>query len=946
MRVPVATYRIQFSPSFGFEDARKVVPYLAKLGVTHLYASPIFKARKGSQHGYDVVDPNQLNPELGSVQDFEHLVDALKEKGMDWVQDVVPNHMAFDSQNEMLMDILESGQRSGYFPFFDIDWEHSYENIKGRVLAPFLGRFYGQTLEDGEITLHYAQEGLAVRYFHLVFPVSIDYYASFFSHGLGSLKKKLGEDHPDFIKLLGVLYVLRTITSEESIEGSYYQQVKFIKRMLWDLYSSNSDFKAFVRKNLRAFNGERGNPDSFALLDDLLFRQHFRLSFWKIATKEINYRRFFNVNDLISVKVEEQGVLEHTHRLTFDLIDRGHIAGLRIDHVDGLHDPHMYLQRIRSRAPDIYVLVEKILDPNEDLPHSWPVQGTTGYDFLNYVNALFCVRRNERTFRRIYSEFTGARVHFGDLAREKKRLIILEHMAGDVNNLAQLLKTVSSRDRHGMDVTLYGLRRALMEVLAAFPVYRTYTHREAVADTDREYIRTAIAQAVSSNPALFDELMFIKRFLLLEYPAYLEEAHKADWLKVAMRFQQLTGPLMAKGFEDTALYVYNRLLSLNEVGGRPDLFGCPVKRFHRFNRKRQRRWPDTLNATATHDTKRGEDVRARINVLSEIPAEWESKIKLWSRLNRNKKTRLKRATMPDKNDEYFLYQTLVGAFPFGAIDYPAFVERICSYIIKAVREAKVHTAWIKPDAEYEEAYLSFAKAILEPSKENLFLPEFVPFQKKIAHYGILNSLSQVLIKMTSPGVPDLYQGTELWDLSLVDPDNRRPVDFRQRASWLRELSRQARSGLLGLVQELLSHKEDGRVKLFLIAKVLEARNFYSTLFQRGVYVGLRVSGTFANHIMAFAREESGSWSLTIAPRFLTSVVEEGALPLGREVWPDTEIVLPPAAPSEWTNVLTNQPVFTGNSHAVAEALEHFPVALLVHSKNRSRAAPRTSRRSG
>jgi (1->4)-alpha-D-glucan 1-alpha-D-glucosylmutase len=938
MRVPAATYRIQFSPAFGFQDARKVVPYLAGLGITHLYASPIFKARTGSQHGYDVVDPNQLNPELGSVEDFERLVDALQEKGMDWVQDVVPNHMAFDSQNEMLMDILESGQRSRYLPFFDIGWEHRYENIKGRVLAPFLGRFYGQALEDGEITLHYAQEGLSLRYYNLSFPVSIDSYAMFFSHGSETLQKKLGEDHTDFIQFLGVLSVLRTLSADESPREGYRQQVKFVKRLLWDLYSSNRDFKAFVRRNLRAFNGERGNPDSFALLDDLLVQQLFRLSFWKIATKEINYRRFFNVNDLISLRVEDEAVLEHTHRLIFDLIDRGRIAGLRIDHVDGLHDPHTYLRRIRTRAPDAYVLVEKILDLNEDLPHAWPVQGTTGYDFLNYVNGLFCMRRNERTFGRIYSEVSGVRVHFGDLAREKKRLIILEHMAGDVNNLAQLLKTVSSRDRHGMDVTLYGLRRALMEVLAAFPVYRTYTHREAVADTDREYIRTAIAQAVSSNPALLDELMFIKRFLLLEYPAYLEEAHKADWLRVAMRFQQLTGPLMAKGLEDTAFYVYNRLLSLNEVGGRPDLFGCSVEKFHRFVGKRQRRWPDTFNATATHDTKRGEDVRARINVLSEIPVEWEKKIKLWSRLNRSKKTRLKRTNIPDKNDEYFLYQTLVGAFPFSEAEYPAFVERICAYIIKAVREAKIHTAWIKPDAEYEEAYVSFAKAILDPSEENSFLPEFMPFQKKISHYGILNSLSQVLIKITSPGVPDFYQGTELWDLSLVDPDNRRPVDFRQRVSWLRELRRKAGSDLLGLVRELLSTKEDGRVKLFLIAKALEARYANPALFSRGVYVGLRTSGTYANHVITFAREESGSWSLTIAPRFLTSVVEEGALPLGREVWADTEIVFPTAAPSEWTNVLTNQPFFTRNSHVVAEALEHFPVALLVHSKDSHRPA--------
>ena len=942
MRVPAATYRIQFSPSFGFEDARKVVPYLASLGISHLYASPIFKARQGSPHGYDVVDPNQLNPELGSLKEFKALVDELHANGMDWVQDVVPNHMAFDYQNEMLMDVLESGQRSEYFHFFDIDWEHLYENIKGRVLAPFLGRFYGGSLEDGEITLHYGREGLTVRYYDLVFPLSIESYPTFFSHGLASLKKKLGEEHPDFVKFLGVLYVMRTVSSEEPAEA-YYHQVKFIKRMLWDLYSGNRNFRTFVTENLQTFNGERGNPDSFALFDDVLFRQHFRLSFWKIATKEINYRRFFNVNDLIAVRLEEEDVLEHTHRLIFALLRKGRIAGLRIDHVDGLHDPSTYLERIRTHAPDAYIVVEKILDLDEELPRAWPVQGTTGYDFANYLTGLFCERKNERAFRRIYSEFTGTRVNFDDLARDKKRLIILEHMAGDVNNLVQLLKTISSRDRHGMDVTQYGLRRALTEVLAAFPVYRSYTNREAPTDSDRAYIQEAVGRAINSNPALLHELMFIKRFLLLEFPAYLDEERKADWLRVAMRFQQLTGPLMAKGFEDTALYVYNRLISLNEVGGNPGVFGRAVKKFHRFNRKRQKLWPHSLNASSTHDTKRGEDVRARINVLSEIPEEWERTVKLWSRINRSKKKRVKGATVPDKNDEYFLYQTLVGAFPSGASAYPEFVERIKRYIIKAVREAKVHTEWIKPDADYEEAYISFVEGILDPAAENLFLDEFVPFQKKIAHYGALNGLSQTLIKITSPGVPDFYQGTELWDLNLVDPDNRRPVDFQQRLSLLRELRDKDDSDIPGLLTHLLSTTENGTIKLFLIARALEARTANLALFQKGRYVPLRAIGRFRNNIVAFAREDAGSWSLTMAPRFLTALVGDGELPLGREVWDDTEIILPDRAPSAWTDVFTDQPVFTNNSYSVGQALEHFPVALLVHSKGPARAVGPVSR---
>lgn len=932
MRIPTATYRIQFSPDFTFEHARKIVRYLADLGISHLYASPIFKARKGSLHGYDIVDPNQLNPELGDVEDFERLLDALQQRGVNWIQDVVPNHMAFDYQNEMLMDVLESGSRSEYFSFFDIDWEHAYGNIKGRVLAPFLGRFYGQCLEEGEITLHYGREGLTVRYYDLAFPVRIDTYPVFFSHALASLKREIGEDHPDFIKFLGVLYVLKTLTSDESAEG-HSDQVKFVKRMLWDLYGVNPDFRTFGTENLRRFNGDRSDPDSFALLDDLLAKQLFQLSFWKIATKQINYRRFFTINELISLRVEDETVLRHTHRLVLDLLRRRRIDGLRIDHVDGLHDPEKYLKRLRDEAPDAYIVVEKILALNENLPEDWPIQGTTGYDFANYVNGLFCERKNRRSFRRIYSEFTGSKVKFETLARGKKTIIILEHMAGDINNLAQLVKTISSRDRHGSDVTLYGLRRALMEVLAGFPVYRTYLNSDSPTDRDRGYIQAAIDRAIDANPALLYELMFLKRFLLMEFPPHLDEERKADWLKVAMRFQQMTGPLMAKGFEDTTLYVYNKLISLNEVGGRPDRFGCTVEKFHQFNEKRRKLWKDTLNATATHDTKRGEDVRARINVLSEMPEEWENKVKLWSRINRPKKKRVKGVNVPERNDEYFLYQTLLGAFPFDENEFPDFVERMKLYIIKAVREAKIHTAWIKPDADYEEMYIAFLEAILDPSDQNPFLPEFLPFQRKIAHYGVVNSLSQTVIKLTSPGVPDFYQGTELWDLNLVDPDNRRPVDFRRRHAALTEIRRKAEADIPGLLRELLSAKQDGRLKLFLISRALEARRSNAELFQQGVYVPLEVTGKFRSHIVAFARRFCDTWSLTIAPRFATALVEEGKWPLGSATWQDTEIILPKGSPSKWINVLTNQTLGTRDSLLTGEALELFPVALLVHSRN-------------
>ena len=668
MITPTATYRIQFTPFFGFQSLRKIVPYLAELGISDVYASPVFKARAGSLHGYDVVDPNELNPEIGTAEDFAILAEEVHRNGLGWIQDVVPNHMAYTFENKLLMDVLENGQGSKYFPFFDIDWEHDYENLKGQILAPFLGRFYGDALEDAEIILDYGPQGLTVRYYDVAFPVRIQSYTNVFSRGLASLKGRLGEDHPDFIKLLGVLYILKTFASPEEV-GDRYAEIRFIKRMLWELYSSNNDVKAMVDENIRTINGIPGKPESFNLLDDLLSGQLFKLSYWKVATKEINYRRFFNINELISLRVQDDVVFDHTHKFILQLIQEGTVSGLRIDHVDGLYDPGRYLKKLRGNAPETFLVVEKILDPEEDLCNDWPVQGTTGYDFMNYVNGLFCEKKNQRTLDRIWFTLTGSTRRFADLLREKKRLIIVEHMAGDVNNLAQLVKTISSRDRHGTDITMFGLRRAILEVLAAFPVYRTYINDRVLSESDRYYIEQAVDLAIAVNPALIHELRFIRRFLLLNFPEYMDEQEKSEWLKFAMRFQQYTGPLMAKGHEDTALYVYNKLISLNEVGGRPDRFGCSVKEFHSFNKKRQRQWPHSFSATSTHDTKRGEDVRARINVISEIPREWERNVRNWSRINKGKKSRIRDNYVPDKNDEYFLYQTLLGAFPFARDEY-------------------------------------------------------------------------------------------------------------------------------------------------------------------------------------------------------------------------------------------------------------------------------------
>ncbi len=928
MRIPTATYRIQFNSEFKFEAAKKIIAYLAELGISDLYGSPIFKARAGSTHGYDVVDSNQINPELGTEENFEALVSEVKHYDMGWLQDIVPNHMAYDSQNQSLMDVLKNGSNSEFFDYFDIDWNHPYEAIRGRVLAPLLGNYYGDCLENGEIQLKYDEGGLSVNYYSLRLPIKIESYLHFITQNLGKLNKKLGRNHPDFIKLLGILYLLRN-TSDELKGKERYDQITFVKGLLWEVYTQNSEVKEFIDSNIDLFNGEVGKPESFNLLDNLLAEQFYRLSFWKVAAEEINYRRFFTVNELISVKVEDLRVFNKTHALISDLVESGKVTGLRIDHIDGLYDPTEYLKRLREKVGDVYITVEKILEEKEDLPDFWPIEGTSGYDFLIYVNGIFCQANNQEQFSELYSIFTGLNTPYEQLFRDKKRLIIDKNLAGDVDNLAQLLKRVSGYYRTGNDFTQHGLQRALTEVLTYFPVYRTYINQEGLRPEDRLYVKEVIGIVKEHVPLLLKELNYIEKLLLLEDEENLTPEQKVLQRHFVMRLQQLTGPLMAKGIEDTLFYVYNRLLSLNEVGGNPSQFGIAVADFHEFNQKQQSSWPHKMNATATHDTKRGEDARARINVLSEIPEEWEKQVKGWSEINADKKQRLNGRAIPRKNDEYFLYQTLVGAFPFAETEQSEFVERLKNFIVKAVREAKVHTAWLRPDSAYEDGFVAFIESVMQPTDDNQFLKEFRPFQQWVADYGVFNSLSQTLLKMTAPGVPDFYQGSELWDLSLVDPDNRRPVDFEQRLSFLKDIKDKAQKDVLSLITDLFSTKADGRIKLFLISRVLEARTKNLSLFQTGDYLPLEVSGKFKDHIVAFARSYENSVAVTIAPRLVTSLVGQGEYPLGSQVWNDTQVILPSGMPSEWKDAIASFALKANGTVLVGEALKYFPVALLI-----------------
>jgi len=931
MQIPTATYRVQFNPSFGFKDVAEIVNYLANLGVSHLYASPIFKARRNSSHGYDGADPNQLNPQLGTSAEFETLIDVLQGHGMGWLQDIAPNHMAFDYDNRMLMDVLENGPHSAFYRFFDIEWHHPDQGLRMRLLAPFLGSRYAECLIAGEIQLRYGETGFTVEYYDRKLPLRIESYLNILGYGIEKVKITLGENQPDYICLIDILDNLESLSLPVEA-GSRTDQIRLIKESLWNIYCTNDVIKQFIDRNTRLFNGQRGEVASFGLLDTILSRQHFRLCYWQVACDEINYRRFFDINELIALCQEKEEVFDGTHLLLSRFVEDGIVAGIRIDHIDGLADPAGYLNRLRRRFKDLYILVEKILDPAEKLPGFWPIQGTTGYEFTTMLNALFVRLKNKERFTTVYTRFSGREESFESVVYSGKRRILETQMSGELDNLAFNVKKVSSGTPAGRDFTLKRLRASLTELLVRFPVYRTYIANGKPRDSDRQYIRAAVESSVLRRPDLKPELLFLKRLLLGELGGGTEdEENEITTLQhlVATRFQQLTAPLMAKGFEDTSLYVYNCLLSLNEVGGDPRQFGCEPSDFHAFVQQRANHWPHAMNNTATHDSKRGEDVRARLNVLSEIPAEWAANLEQWQALNRPLKARLDGREVPDKNEEYFLYQTLVGAFPLGDYDLADFIDRLGKYMVKAVREAKIHTSWLSPNEAHEAALTAFVERILAPSGENSFLDTILPFCKKIARYGIYNSLSQTMIKITAPGVPDIYQGTELMDLNLVDPDNRRAVDFVNRLKYLQKIKTGARIEIRSLIDELMADRFDGRLKLYVMAAALKTRNAYSRLYRDGSYVALQTTGRFHNHVVAFARHDGYNWSISTVPRLLTDLVGEDEDPMGSAVWQDTAIELPAGTPVRWHNALTDEVLTAKNTLALGDLLALFPAALLI-----------------
>jgi len=959
-RIPTATYRLQFNDTFTFIDAARIVPYLHALGITDCYASSYLRAVPGSPHGYDIVDPTMMNPDLGTEHDFRIFTDSLAQHGMGQILDVVPNHMGIaKSCNTWWLDVLENGPSSNYAAFFDIDWHPVKAELEDKVLLPILGEQYGTVVESQEIILEYHEGRFFIRHYDHQLPVDPKPSAMILALRLDELISGAQSGDPHVQEFQSILTALRHLPARNELDparvAERYREKEIIRRRLARIMDESQAVQIFVQENVAIFNGTKGDSKSFDLLDQLLSHQVYRLAHWRVASEEINYRRFFDINELAAIRMEDPAVFRSCHQLIFQLVKEGAVTGLRIDHVDGLYDPSSYLGQLQTWAKTelvprageaerpFFLVVEKILTREETLPVQWPVYGTTGYDFLTLVNGLFVDGSHEQDFNRLYARFIGSRVSFEDLAYESKQLIMRASMSSEINVLGYQLNHLSEMNRRFRDFTLNSLIHAIREIIACFPVYRTYVTPDEgpVTDRDRSYIRQAVVRAKRKNPALSGLVFDFVQDILLKQASFHHERERRDQLQFVMKFQQITGSVMAKGSEDTALYVYNRLVSLNEVGGDPLQFGISVHTFHERMRQRRAHWPASICATSTHDTKRSEDVRARISVLSEIPQVWKTRVQRWSQLNKGYKTEVDGTLAPDRNEEYLLYQTLIGAWPFrtlGDDEYRNFNDRIQAYMVKALKEAKIHTSWVNPNHAYDQAVRDFVEHILARSGPNPFLADFLPFHREIARYGVYNSLSQVLLKIAAPGIPDFYQGTELWDFSLVDPDNRRPVDYGTRTGFLEDfqpLCAVQESNQRRLVQEMLATVPDGRIKLYITMVGLQYRRTHAPLFLSGEYVPLKVEGTKKRHVCAFARIYEDQAVVAVVPILVKGLCQETELfPFGPSVWEDTWVIVPSWRPSScYQNLLTGEILSSTETEGkqslrLAEVMGSCPVALL------------------
>ncbi len=904
---PRATYRLQLHPGFTFADAERLGPYLAALGVSHAYLSPVLQAAPGSTHGYDVVDPRRVNEELGGETGFERLASGYRERGLRLLVDIVPNHMAIGSgQNPWWRGVLEDGLASRYARHFDVDWQHPEAHLRDRVLLPMLGDHYGRVLEAGELRIEWDGNRFGVRYHEQRLPLS----ARSLDELLGLAASRAGSDELGF--LAGAFGDLppSTATDPSSVERRQRDKEVLLHRLA-DLARNDPAVGEAIEAAVAATNAD---PDA---LDRLLERQNYRLAWWRAARRDLGYRRFFDVTTLVGLRTEDERVFEDTHALVLGWLADGVVDGVRVDHPDGLRDPEAYFRRLRWASPRAWIVAEKILATDEELRRSWPIDGTTGYDFLNEAQRVLLDPAGEAPLDELYRQFTGDEQAWDEISFEARRLVLRDVLGSELGRLTGLLLDLLERHRRHRDHTRHDLHEAVRALLASMPVYRTYVRPASfasvgpaspgdghangmqlptagpgtVAAEDEAAIRVAVERAKERLPEVPADLFdVIGDVLLLRVTGDLESEFVA-------RFQQLSGAVMAKGIEDTAMYRFLRLVALDEVGGDPGRWSDDVETFHARAAARRDRWPRSLLATMTHDTKRSGDVRARLLVLAQRPAEWAAAVTRWSGLAARHRT----AEQPDRATEFLLWQTLVGAWPIDA-------ARLNAYLTKAIREARVRTSWTEPDASYEAAVAGFAGGVLDDTE---LVADVAAFVSSILAAGRRISLAQTLLKLTAPGIPDLYQGSELWDLSLVDPDNRRPVDFELRERILESIDGCSPEEL---VARLADPHDPGTPKLFLIRAALAARARHPEAFgSRSTYQPLPGRGLAAEHVVAFSRSDA-----------VAVVVPRAAERSGDDGWRGARLDLPAA---RWRNVLTNDPV-EGGERSLAELLARFPVALL------------------
>ncbi len=878
-RIPTATYRLQLHAKFGFDAASQIADYLHQLGISHVYCSPYLQAAPGSNHGYDVVDHHKVNEELGGSEAHDKFCKHLGECDLGQVLDIVPNHMAISGRrNRLWWDVLENGPSSRYASYFDIDWNVPDETIRHKTLVPILGDHYGRVLSRYEIKVERMGAEFVVKYFENELPAAPKSLPLILSEAA----VRSGSDYLAFLSHSLDLLPRPTAIDQASLTQRHRDK-ELIRVLLGRLFGEVPFIAEAVDAVIKEMNG---NVDK---LDQFLERQNFRLAFWRAAEQDLVYRRFFDVNTLVGLHMENPQVFADTHAVILNWLREGVLDGIRVDHPDGLRDPREYFEHLRREAPDVWILGEKILEPGEKLRRDWPINGTTGYDYLNEVSGVFVDSTNEAEVNRIYEQFTGVSTDYAAVCRDRKHRVLRDLLGSDVNRLTHLLFEICKGHRNQRDYTRHDVIRTIREVVACFPIYRTYVapERNEITVEDERYINEAIEAAKQNRPEIEADLFDFTRDILL---LRIRGAAESEFV---MRFQQFTGPAMAKGVEDTVFYNYNRLVSLNEVGGDPGRFGITVEEFHKFCAETQGSFPTTMLASSTHDTKRSEDVRARLNLLSEMPDRWEAALKRWSEMNASLKT----DGAPDLNTEYFLYQTLIGAWPINT-------ERLLPYMEKAMREAKSQTNWLSPNKAFEEGTKQFIEGLY---KNNDFQREMQSFVQPLIEPGWINSLSQLLLKLTAPGIPDTYQGCELWDLSLVDPDNRRPVDYEKRRQLLRELPQLN-------AQQVWSRCEEGLPKLWATYHTLHLRRKHPEYF--GPEAGYRpifAEGSKAEHLIGYGRGEN---VIVLAPRLV--------MKLGGN-WEDTTVMIPVG---NWRNHLTDSVVNSGKQR-LADVFGHFPVALLV-----------------